>query len=47
VELEVERKLAQRHRMLVTGSAMTEVGRGCEVEIVRKAGTRVEVVRPS
>jgi hypothetical protein len=33
--------------MLVTGPAVIVVGLGCEVELVRKAGTRVELVRPS
>jgi hypothetical protein len=42
LDREVERKLAQRH-----GLAVIEVWPGCEVELVRKAGTRVEVVRRS
>jgi hypothetical protein len=29
--------------MTVTGPATIEIGPGCEVETVRKAGTRVEV----
>jgi hypothetical protein len=47
LEREVERRLAQRKVMVVTGPAVIEAWPGCEVEIVRKAGTRVEVVRPS
>jgi hypothetical protein len=46
LERQVERKLAQRHRIAVTGPAVIEIGPGVEVEVVRRVWTRVEVVSP-
>jgi hypothetical protein len=46
LEREVERRLAQRKVMVVSGPAVITVEPGAKVEVVRQAGTRVEVDRP-